>query len=122
MQQIRTTQRFLSLYRFGEQCIFEGADNRAAHQILRAKSDFAFRRMHIHIDLLRRDLNKQQQHRKAIGCHHIAVSGADQPGQATVTHRPAIDIDELPEAIGAAKRRWPRQTRDAQAVAVQLNR
>ena len=50
-------------------------------------------RMHVHIHLFRRHLQKQQHHRKAGGRNHVAIGLGDGVQQQPVADQPLVDED-----------------------------
>ena len=68
-----------------------------------AETHFDFRRMHVHIDAFRRQIEKQHIRRIAVAVQHVFVSGAHGVRQQLVAHEAAIDEEIL--LVGAAAAR-----------------
>ena len=66
-----------------------------AHKIMQpaglAETNLGLRRVHVHVDLFRRHVDKQQHDRKGRGREDIAIGLADRMHQQAVAHQAAID-------------------------------
>ena len=60
-----------------------------------AETDFDFRRVHVHIDALRGQVEKQHIRRVAIAVQHVFVSGAYGVRQQLVAYEAAVDVKVL---------------------------
>ena len=72
--------------------------------------------MNVDIDFGRVDRKEQCNHRKVVAEQEVRISRPHRAKQHLVAHRPAVDEIELKEAVGARKRRQPREARDHDAV------
>ena len=79
----------------GLQTLFQGADQKPAHEAGIAKPHFGLGRMHIDIDLARIAPNKQDECRMAALRQIIHVGRAHGAGQKLVADRPPVDEEIL---------------------------
>ena len=83
-----------------------------------AEAHLGLGRMHVHVDLARRQRHEQRHDRMAVARQVIGIGAADGADQQLVAHRAAVDEQILPERIGAAVRRQPGIAFDHGAVAL----
>src|SRR5690349_2819618 len=66
--------------------------------------------MDVDVDLARIEGDEQGDDRMAITLEEIGVGGANRAEEELVAYRPAVDEEELSEAVGAAIGRQPGET------------
>ena len=66
-------------------------DNHTADRLFITKPDLSFRRVHVHVDALRWNVQKQRHHRMAVSRHQVLVRAANGTGEQTISDRPPID-------------------------------
>ena len=94
--------------------------HRFANRIRIAKPDFAFGRMHIHVDRGRVDRQEQRNRRKAVAEHEVRIGRPYCAKQHLVAHRAAVDEVELAQRVGARISRQPGEPGDHHAVSRRL--
>ena len=67
------------------------ADDHPAHKLRIAEPHFSFRRMDVHIDLARRQIEEERDDRMAIARQQIGIGAAQCPDEQPVLHRTAVD-------------------------------
>ena len=97
---------------------FERMHDQRAHQAGIAKTHFGFGRMHVDVDLARRERDEQSDQRMAVARQIIGVGRAHRADQELVADRPAVDEKILAERVGAGQRRQRRVAGDGDAVAL----
>ena len=70
-----------------------------------AEAHLGLGRMDVHIDILRRQVEEQRQHRMAIARQHIGIGPAHRADQQPVLHRTAVDEEILVLAAWTIERR-----------------
>ena len=80
-------------------------DQQRPHTARVAEAHLDLRRVHVDVDLLRRQRHEQRQQRMATTRDEIAVGGAHGADQQLVLHRPAVDEQELLRRVGPVQRR-----------------
>ena len=83
-----------------------------------AEAHFGLGRMHIGIDLRRRQRHEQRHHRMAVARQIVGIGGAHRAEDELVAHRAAVDEQILAERIGAGQRWRGRKTLDDDAFAL----
>ena len=89
----------------------ERADNQPAHERRIAEAHFGLRRMHVHIDIRRRQIEKQRHDRMAVARQQILIGAAHRADDQLVLHRAAIDEQVLMLARAAMRTSAGRQSR-----------
>ena len=92
-------------------------DEQRAHAPAIAEAHLDLGRMHVDVDLLRRQRHEQRQQGMATARDEIAVGGAHGADQQLVLHRAAVDEQELLRDVGPVQGRQPGKARDRHAVA-----
>ena len=82
----------------------QGADNQAPHKRGIAEPHLGFRRVHVDVEPIRADVQKQRQHGVAVARQQILVGAAHSPQQQTIAHRAAVDEEVLGLGIAAVQR------------------
>ncbi len=91
----------------GGQRVAQRADDQPAHQCGVAEPHLGLGRMDIDVDLLRRPIDEQRDHRVAVAGEHILVGAADRTDQQLVAHRPPVHDEILVARRGAVEGRQP---------------
>ena len=81
--------------------LVQGGDDQGAHRLRIAESELGLGRMHVHVDLIGWQREEERKHGMPPVGHEVAVTAAHGAGEQLVAHRPAIDHEMLPEAVGA---------------------
>ena len=90
----------------------ERVDDERAHEGRIAEAHLGLRRVHVNVDLVRRQRNEQRKQRVTPARHEVAVSCAHGADQQFVLHRAAVDEEILLAGIGAVQSRQPGKARD----------
>ncbi len=83
-----------------------------------AEAHLGLGRVHVDVDLARRQRHEQRHDRMAVARQIVGIGAADDADQELVAHRAAVDEQILPERVGAAVRRQPGVAFDHDAVAL----
>ena len=100
----------------GGQRVAQRHDDQPAHRCGVAEPHLGLRRVDVDVDVLRRPVDKQRDHRVAVAGEHILVGAADRPDQQLVAHRPPVDDEILVARRGAVEGRQPDQPGQAKAA------
>lgn len=77
--------------------------------------------MHVHIQIFRRQFEKQREHSMAIPRQHISIGPAHRPGQQPILHRAPIDEEILMIGNAAIIGRQPRHPRQPHSPPLHIN-
>ena len=77
------------------QALFEGADEKPAHEARIAKADLGFRRMHIDIDLARAAFDKESERGVPTMRQIVHIGRANGTRQKLVADRTTVDKEIL---------------------------
>ena len=94
----------------GLERLLERRDDERAHGVRIAEPELALGRMHVHVDLVRRQVEEQSEHRIAALRHEVAVGSAHRADQQLVAHRPPVDHEIKLERIRPVERRQTRKS------------
>jgi hypothetical protein len=75
----------------GRQRLPQPRDDETAHPCAIAETHLGLGRVHVDVDILRRQFEKQREHRVAIARQHVGIGPAHRAHQQPVFHRAAID-------------------------------
>ena len=99
----------------GGERVAQGADDQAAHQRRVAEPHLGLGRMDVDVDLVRRAVEKQRDHRMAVAREHVLIGAAHRADQQFVAHRPAVDDEILVARQGAVEGRQADQPGQAES-------
>ena len=100
----------------------EAADHQRPHRGRIAEPQLGLGRMHVHVQLVRRNGQVQRQHGMPPGGDHVAIGDPDGGAQHRVHHRAAIDHQRLRRRRGPAFHRRAGQALQPQAIPRALHR
>ncbi len=100
----------------------DAADHQRAHRGHVAEPQLGLRRMHVHVQLVRRQVEPQRHHRMASHGDHVAIGDAHRALQHRIGDRPAVDRQRLRRRGGAGDRRRAGEAGDAQRPAFARHR
>ena len=88
-------------WRVARQRLLQRMHQQRAHQAGVAEAHLGLGRMHVDVDLARRQRHEQRDQRMAVARQVVGVGAAHHADQELVAHRPAVDEQILPERVGA---------------------
>jgi hypothetical protein len=97
--------------------LLERVHDQRAHESGIAKAHFGLGRMHVDIDLTRRNRDEQREQRMPVARQVVGIGCAHRAKQKLVAHRPLVDEQILAERIGARQRRQRGKPFDHDALA-----
>src|SRR5579872_2762155 len=77
--------------------------------------------MDVDVDLARIERDEEGDDRMAVALEEIGIGGAHRAEEELVAHRPAVDEEELAEAVGAAVRWQPGETLERNTLAGRID-
>jgi hypothetical protein len=99
----------------------ERTQHQAAHAVHVAETNLGLGRMHIDVDLARRQRHKQRKQRRAATRDQIGIGGPHGAYQQAVSDRSAVDEQVLLRAVRAIERGQAGKACDANALALGLH-
>ena len=94
--------------------------DQAAHQGGVAEPHLGLGRMHIHVDLFRRQIDEQSHHRMAVTRQEVLIGAADGADDEPVFHRAAVHEQELLGRGGPVQGRQSGEAGQAHALAQRI--
>src|SRR3546814_8257043 len=82
-----------------------GGDDEAAHQARIAEAHLGLGRMHVHVDLLGRQLDEERHQGMAVAREEVLIGAADGAVEQLVAHRTAVHEEILVLRVAAVERR-----------------
>ncbi len=114
MRRMPARRRFRRRARMPRQRALHGMEHELVNRARIAKPHFDLRRMHVHIDRFRRQIEKQHIRRITVAMQHVFVRGAHRVREQLVAHEAAIDEEILLVGAAAARGRQARAAIDGQ--------
>ena len=84
--------------------VLQRANDQATHELRIPEAHFRLCRMHVHVDIARRQIEEERHNRMAVAREEILIRRANGADDQLVLHRTAIDEEMLMLARAAAER------------------